>query len=130
MRALISLYHQADKFITPETLDKAIDDAFIGDLKYTEAQEVPYEELWRLAALRRRMPKVGIAAKRRENVVGSSREERSDRVWSEQRTKRDAAVEAALYGTEGPWHKPGVETLEDEYERIREHLENDRKNQA
>ena len=43
MRALVALYHQADSWVTPENLDKAIDKAFVAEAAHA-ALTLPSQE--------------------------------------------------------------------------------------
>jgi hypothetical protein len=51
LRALISLYHQADTFITPETLSDRINEAFVSDEKLTGIARTAGDNLKDIATL-------------------------------------------------------------------------------
>ena len=61
MRALVSLYHQCDSFITPENLSQKIDEAFVPQSNIvnhsTNFEKRSYAELRRLASQRDEEPR-------------------------------------------------------------------------
>ncbi|KAG2118973.1 uncharacterized protein F5147DRAFT_667691 [Suillus discolor] len=61
MRALVSLYHQCDTFVTPENLSQKIDEAFVprtNNLTYnSNFEKRSFAELKRLAAEREEEPR-------------------------------------------------------------------------
>ncbi|KAG2158892.1 uncharacterized protein EDB93DRAFT_430033 [Suillus bovinus] len=60
MRALVSLYHQCDTFVTPENLSQKIDEAFVRtkDLNFnTNIEKRSFAELKRLVAEREEEPR-------------------------------------------------------------------------
>lgn len=123
MRALISIYHQAGSFITKDTLDKAIDDAFTpSQLSYralASMNERNYDELLLEVQQRRQSPKTSDwTFADRQSVASPS-------IWGESKTDRERAVAEALYGTDD-LVKPGLEALEDHKWRIQRSLEEER----
>lgn len=124
MRALVSLYHQAEHFITPETLDEAIDKAFTETTQVSSARnlEKSHYDLKGELLSRRLLPKIGSG----RGVSASGDMDVYNYQWSDTKAQREIQVQNALYGIEGRG-KPGLEVLEEEHERIQAHLKNDRK---
>ncbi|KDQ64827.1 hypothetical protein JAAARDRAFT_28469 [Jaapia argillacea MUCL 33604] len=126
MRALISLYHQADTFITLENLDEAIDRAFTGDDTRgipDQPWEKAYRDLENEVWDRRSSSRVGdwqFADAGRRSWHASS--------WSNSRTEREGAVVDALYGLDG--NRPGLEILEEEAKNAHAAAEADRKGRS
>lgn len=133
MRALISLYHQSENFITPENLSAAIDAAFIDRVRARDNVEASLEELEAVVGAQRRKPKVGTGSdsgvdmRSLENKQAKDYglEDRDD-LWSQRRPRRHNAVMSALFGTVGGY-KPDLDVLDDEYERIVERLQEEQK---
>ncbi|GJE84625.1 hypothetical protein PsYK624_007010 [Phanerochaete sordida] len=127
-RALIALYHQAETFITPENLEAEIDEEFIyrplrhpGGLE----REVLLRDLRSDLASRRMLPKVGDG--KASMMHSRTQAQAADSyAWSGQKAPRDIRVMNALLGLEDV-HKPGLEILEEEEERIQEHIRRDKK---
>lgn len=123
MRALISLYHQTEKFITPENLSREIDIAFIerpDAMAGMLEREVLLRDLRSDLAKRRVLPKMG------ESVQLKPTAANNDMItWSQRKDAREQAVINALYGIEDIG-KPGLEVLEEEEERIQEYIRRDR----
>jgi hypothetical protein len=124
LRALISIYHQSEYFITPQNLSSAIDRAFIGDLD--EIQSVTAEKEMTIKDLRKAM-------RRRESQMMTGRwkrvESRSEptylpRGWSQGRKGREKEILGALYGTTEA-SKPGLEVLMEETARLLQNRKND-----
>ncbi|KAJ3478174.1 hypothetical protein NLI96_g9949 [Meripilus lineatus] len=122
MRALVSLYHQSESFITLENLDEAIDEAFIRNATPQNIREQSFYELKAILASKKLLPKIG-SGRDITNLAGYDTVNTS---WSDPKVKRDIEVQGALYGIEG-LGKPGYEVLEEEHERIQGHLRNDKK---
>lgn len=122
MRALISLYHDADRFITPATLSEHIDDAFIRKpIIYYNSNEMTRKDLELELIDRRALPRIGEG----KEQLGSrqvSVDQRS--AWSGQESMRENMVRSALFGMTGK-SQPGWEVLEEEHERIQEHIRKD-----
>ncbi|KAJ8086358.1 hypothetical protein PM082_005181 [Marasmius tenuissimus] len=113
-RALISLYHQSDTFITPENLSDKIDEAFIkrrrgGDAPSMFNTTVTNVELLGLAGEQKRAPKFSEWDRERRGTVGVSQ-------WSGGASPREWRVIEALYGvdeSDGQNAMPGLEALEE-----------------
>ena len=123
MRALISIYHQSENFITPENLSEMIDDAFIYNIRYPESVESDYYALEGVVAAQKRKPKVGMGVMAVRDTVDQ------DEMWSASRPKRETLLLNALFGTEGKF-KPGLEMVEDEFDRVKAKLEEEKQEQA
>lgn len=106
LRALVSLYHASSSFITPETLDQAIDEAFIhsktnalGDhIIGMDTEEQSFFDL-------------------QEEMLERARSEATSAEWAQsspdRMTDRERKVFAALYGTDESGNA-GLGALEDE----------------
>jgi hypothetical protein len=117
LRALISLYHNSETFITEQSLDSAIDHAFVtahSDMTHNTSE---YTMLDLVDGVRRRrqLPKFGSAtAEARMNFATDSG------LWSSSDTTknvRDTRTSAALLGVD-PSGRPGLEVVLEEEERI------------
>lgn len=129
MRALISLYHKADGFITPETLSERIDDAFIHKpmaRSYTFSEERKYADLWDELIERRALPKIGDGKSMLRKTSSMPMDGR--RQWSSSEDVRENAAKNALYGIVDSG-KPGLEVLEEEHERIQDYIKKDKEAQ-
>ncbi|KAF9534398.1 hypothetical protein CPB83DRAFT_734816, partial [Crepidotus variabilis] len=128
MRALISLYHQSESWITPENLLERIDAAFapptpVYDVSSTDKDEgVGFEDLSYLARQLRAEPKMS-----QLESNGTSRQPLgSNRSWSSGRqlSRRETKVFEALYGVEVEYGAeavkvlPGVEVLEEMKDKL------------
>ncbi|EMD37423.1 hypothetical protein CERSUDRAFT_94435 [Gelatoporia subvermispora B] len=129
LRALVSLYHQCDTFITPETLSDAIDDAFV----YAKQRQRwgLYRELSsdQTAVVLRKMQEGDPTPIRPEWRVDSEGKVQSTRsnegsTMSKEQSTRSKRVEDALYGLAGDDHS-GLELLETEKKRIMEYVRED-----
>ncbi|KAJ3531382.1 hypothetical protein NM688_g7585 [Phlebia brevispora] len=131
MRALVSLYHQSENFITPENLSDAIDAAFIDkSTRFRSDRELKYGQVLGMLGARRRAQKVSWDQTAGRQARSAIDEEGSDAVlWSSQELKRSAQVKAALLGTESGT-RPGLEALEDEYERVMEEIKEERERRS
>jgi hypothetical protein len=113
MRALISLYHQSDTFITPENLSKRIDDTFVPQETQTGIGRLSGDSLKDLTnALNalRKQPK--LSDWDREAIVTRT----SELPWSSRKGVREWQVIEALYGVDIPPSRevlPGLEVLEE-----------------
>lgn len=132
MRALISLYHQTESFITPTNLSDTIDEVFIYSrerlgILHPSKPELSQNDLWRMLRERRDQPSVAASDARtwRTNAASNGRYTGQ---WSESQTVREQQVVHALYGVEGVG-KPGLEVVEEEHERIQAHIRRDREQQ-
>ncbi|KAI0347514.1 hypothetical protein BDW22DRAFT_534503 [Trametopsis cervina] len=133
LRALISLYHEADMFITPETLSEAIDFAFlerrdIGDTA-GRSRELTISDLESALEIRRVLPKLstGDSGETQQSSLLHSETKVGDS-WSSQTNDRTRRLKAALYGTDpgDGVPKPGYEVLVEEHERVQQLLQKDR----
>jgi hypothetical protein len=124
MRALISLYHQAESFITPETLSERIDDAFVHYSRHPIQAPVSVRELESALTDRRNAPRI---SQWDQDVVGPGGYDTGG--WSSIRAAREQKVIEALYGVNFTNDRvlPGLEALEESTEQvqssIREELE-------
>lgn len=111
MRALISLYHQTDTFITPENLSERIDEAFTGETR----EETLMSQQPGIDTLNTFYKQMKIAPKFTER----DREKRNfgDGTWSSSAySRREWKVIEALYGVDASGNlepMPGFETLEE-----------------
>ncbi|KZT26921.1 hypothetical protein NEOLEDRAFT_1044329, partial [Neolentinus lepideus HHB14362 ss-1] len=123
IRALISLYHQADRFITKENLDEAIDTAFTRPTRISSVfrDEANYGELELQVIRRRQSPKTADW-----RVSDRASATIPDQNWRDStKTAREIAVAEALFGTAHA-NKPGLDALGDHSKRIEKLLENER----
>ncbi|KAH9844026.1 uncharacterized protein C8Q71DRAFT_730966 [Rhodofomes roseus] len=114
MRALVSLYHQSDQFLTPSNLAATIDYEFIT--KHTEGMSVGRSDEYNYANLQEQHRQLKASPK-----IGDSRvsfESEKVEMWSGSRHVRDRKVLRALYGLEFG-KRPGLDVLEEESERVR-----------
>jgi hypothetical protein len=101
MRALISLYHQSDTWITPDNLDACIDLAFTQPrdayLSFDRArEETSKKDLEYAITVRERASKTG-GAPGKENLL-TNRNLNQNLMWSDTIFTREREVEAALLG--------------------------------
>jgi hypothetical protein len=114
MRALISLYHQSDTFITPENLSQRIDDTFIPQETQTGLGHSfgdGYKDLTIALNDMRRKPK--LRDWDRETVPARMADKTQ---WSSSKGGREWKVIEALYGVDiTPSREvfPGLEALEE-----------------
>jgi hypothetical protein len=130
MRALVSLYHQCETFITPENLDDRIDYAFIrasGSLAVPDKPDhfTSYVELENAENMREKIPRISEYSPPSDSR--SYTRGRSDDYWSDFQNPREREVVEALYGSVDQT-KPGWDILEESAERIEEEIMEDRKN--
>jgi hypothetical protein len=122
MRALISLYHQADTFITPENLSRRIDDALTNNQHnssfYTPTTTI--QDLKNLVNDRRNLPKFTEHDDSHPMPRGSNYGTMGPD-WEESEALREQRVSEALYGVDADG-KPGLESLEEAAERIQQNL--------
>ncbi|KZT12956.1 uncharacterized protein LAESUDRAFT_689970 [Laetiporus sulphureus 93-53] len=125
MRALVSLYHESSKFITPEKLSEVIDYEFATAPLTRNLIKSDEDSYWTLddrVNARRQRSKIGDTS----TVLAEADEGEQ---WSSTRTAREHMVRRALYGTE-QGQDPGLEVLEEEGDRIREMLKKDKESKA
>jgi len=110
LRALISLYHQADSWVTPENLEKKIDEAFVQpeSLALSSGREesmVSVSDMKGYIKLRRHAPKIA------QWDSSLSDGESAISQWSESgKSKRDKKVVEALYGVTAFDHSSTTKT--------------------
>jgi len=133
LRALISLYHQADTFITSQNLSQRIDDAFVQPLRRTgpvdaiiqqETDSMTLKRLENELERQRMEPKVMEPDKERGRNFSNNGVS-----WSAQMGSREEKVMEALYGVERGQDGqilPGLDVLLEERERLEEDMEADR----
>lgn len=131
LRALISLYHQADTFITLENLSQRIDDAFIGPLTHTAVDAMIEREtdFMTLKRLENELERQRMEPKVMEPDKERGRTSNNGVSWSGQMGSRDEKVMQALYGVERGQDGqilPGLDVLLEERERLEEDMEADR----
>jgi hypothetical protein len=124
MRALISLYHQSENFITPESLSSRIDEAFVpNDLHLAFRTPVTMRDLENVLADRRNAPRISewdmdgvmLGQKTGYDIVG----------WSTVRAAREQKVIEALYGVDTTNNRllPGLEVLEESAEQVQRNIQ-------
>lgn len=121
MRALISLYHQTETFVTPENLQDRIDQTFASedpnDLLQSTSDFISFTDLKDKAMDLREAPKMSqwnphANTSRRTQVAGK---------WSHIRRRRELKIIEALYGvdvTHSGNVMPGLEVLEESAETL------------
>jgi hypothetical protein len=125
MRALVSLYHEAENFVTPENLSQKIDDAFLtsdealatGDVAGGHMYET-IQDLRNRERDRRQVPRIGDYTPVYEGTTAHTDG------WSSAEHERVKAVAEALYGTVKRF-KPGLEILEESAHLVQRELLDD-----
>lgn len=114
MRALVSLYHQSDTFITPENLSQRIDEAFVPQETRSRIAQISGKSL---KDLHQELKDVRKSPKFRDwdkdAVVTSTN---GNVLWSSAKVEREWKVMEALYGVDiTPSREvlPGLEVLEE-----------------
>ena len=129
MRALVSLYHETEHFVTPENLSQKIDEAFFpsdrviavsGDSAKRHVYET-VEDLQNKVGDRRRVPRIGEYNDEDFHIPALQGEG-----WSSAEHERVKAVAEALYGTVKR-SKPGLEVLEESVDEVQQALMEDRR---
>ena len=125
MRALISLYHQADSFITLDNLQQRIHLSFLNSdpLARVMSNNLTYADLRRLVDERRTAPRMGAG---NDNPTHIPLPVQRETLWSERSTGREMRVFQALYGVDADG-KPGLEVLEESKERIEQNILEDQR---
>ncbi|KAI0786338.1 hypothetical protein C8Q75DRAFT_268012 [Abortiporus biennis] len=127
MRALISLYHQSEKYITLENLDSEIDKMFAVqfDKGQHSQRDTAFPELEKHRRDRDSLPKL---TKKRggETTAKAVEKESGDKsLWSEPgTTEREGRVYKALYGIYAKG-KPQLEVLREGHERVKKDFKED-----
>ncbi|KAG5646424.1 hypothetical protein DXG03_003474 [Asterophora parasitica] len=121
LRALISLYHQTDTFITPENLSQRIDEAFVSSYEVPLKKSLPsIRDLETALTNQRNAPK--IAEWDQETLVDRTIDDLYNPVyqrWSGVKTGRELKVVEALYGVNAAElgsTLPGLEALREAVE--------------
>ncbi|KAJ3500056.1 hypothetical protein NLJ89_g9960 [Agrocybe chaxingu] len=132
MRALISLYHQADSWITPDNLLQRIDAAFVPPA--SEEFEIPYAIT--LDELQGELNNIKKAPKMVQHDAlprDSSRRADPKKSWSDQRSKRESMVFEALYGVNFDHSgrvMPGLEVLQERSKSLAQQRKEDAETKA
>ncbi|KAF8665702.1 hypothetical protein AX16_000154 [Volvariella volvacea WC 439] len=126
MRALISLYHQADGFITPENLSQRIDEAFLSsDPQSMINTPVTVKDLNTILVDQRAAPKL---SQWEHGSIMNTRLGGSETSWSSRRSVREQKVIEALYGVDLSQPNailPGLEVLEESKEAVERTIRED-----
>jgi hypothetical protein len=133
MRALVALYHQTDKWITPENLEQRIDEAFVSS---RDVDSVALSRLGRMSrshssvtfeALERTTRAIEMAPKMAQWNAGAPMSSQSARInqgsWSNNRAKREHKVIEALYGvvtSPDAQLKPGYDVVAESAKYLKE----------
>lgn len=125
MRALVALFHEAEKFITPETLSQKIDDAFLGtsDVAFVAMEFSKDSTLQSMADLkrireeRRKNPKIAAVWEDNDTLYNRGRMPFLLENWSAVTARREEEVIEALYGSHSRT-KPGWENLKESVEAL------------
>lgn len=126
LRALISIYHKSEDFITPQNLSSAIDRAFLGQESLaglSPEEDRPFSDLKQRLLKRRTAPTTGTWV---ANETEAKRTEYLAYDWSDTKSGREKQVIAALYGGNDAEGRPGLEMLLEESERLQEHIADDK----
>lgn len=119
MRALVSLYHESDLFVTPSNLSATIDQEFVHKSSQqtgiTHGDDLNYADLEKQYRSRKALPKIGDS-----RVVGEL-DPVKPKEWSASRNMRESQVMRALYGLD-VGRRPGLEVLEEESDRVRKEI--------
>ena len=125
MNALVNLYHQSDRFITPETLSDAIDAAFTKpDALFDDKRRHSFAELVQRRAQQKHTPKFFLG---RDQFHPSAFQSSSmGPGWIESKEKRVERVYEALVGTTKDG-KPSWTAVKENAERVKAQLAADRR---
>ncbi|TFK43171.1 hypothetical protein BDQ12DRAFT_674521 [Crucibulum laeve] len=129
MRALISLYHQSDSFVTPENLSERIDKAFLinsveNSLRQLNMHEPHLSQLRHEVSSRRSQPAVSEWDNQRVATSAAA----GMHQWRIGHARERKVIEA-LYGVDvstATKKLPGLAVLEESREEIRKELEEDK----
>ncbi|KIY49585.1 hypothetical protein FISHEDRAFT_25631, partial [Fistulina hepatica ATCC 64428] len=111
LRALVSLYHQSEQFITPENLSERIDFAFARDDTFHTRRFIKPADLSKMLKDRREAPRM-VASHSNHSSSRLQREDFSDF----QKRPREVRMKEALYGVDFGNQKtfmPGLEMMQD-----------------
>ena len=132
MRALVSLYHQADSWITPENLLQKIDDAFVPTIsptQYLTLPSLPAQEGIALRDLTSAANQLKTSPKMAQLEAEPSYRRTSDKGFT--MSKREKKMFEALYGVKvtGLGVLPGLEVLEEMKGELKKHRERDKEDE-
>ncbi|KAF9221907.1 hypothetical protein BS17DRAFT_784158 [Gyrodon lividus] len=123
MEALISLYHQSDRFITPENLSTAIDEAFTKPASFGDDQgKHSLAEIFQMRKHQRESPKFFLG--KDDNSSSRHDSESMGPGWTESKPKRVDRIYQALMGT----HKDGTPSwtaVKENAERVKSQIDRD-----
>ncbi|KAG6890947.1 hypothetical protein C0995_000904 [Termitomyces sp. Mi166 len=111
LRALVSLYHQADNFITLDNLSERIDEAFINRSRLVPLTDFSSSVKYLKGRLAKQRKEARVTEW--DNVPPKSGPETSfdDSKWSTVKMERELKVKQALYGLSDQGNLPGIEIL-------------------
>ncbi|KAI6034050.1 hypothetical protein BKA83DRAFT_4184267 [Pisolithus microcarpus] len=126
MNALVSLYHQSDRFITPETLSDAIDQAFTKQDNYPgddDSRKHSFAEILSMRAQQRQAPKFSLG---RDQLTYSALDSsHMGPGWIESKEKRVDRIYEALMGTTRDG-KPSWTAIRENSQRVQAQVAADR----
>ncbi|KAG6833788.1 hypothetical protein H0H87_001220 [Tephrocybe sp. NHM501043] len=108
LRALVSLYHQSDSFITLENLSERIDEAFVGRADTGIIKNTSVKDLTTALELQRDQAKIS-----QWEDPAKSEQDTGQRDWSAIKMGREMRVKQALFGLSNEGNLPGIEVLKD-----------------
>ncbi|KAI6047119.1 hypothetical protein EDC04DRAFT_2621774 [Pisolithus marmoratus] len=126
MNALVNLYHQSDRFITPETLSDAVDQAFTRQDRFTcdgDSQKHSFAEILRMRAQQRQSPKFFVGRDQYSSSILDSSQMGPG--WTESKERRVDRVYEALMGTSRDG-KPSWTAVKENAERVQAQMAADR----
>ncbi|KAF9057365.1 hypothetical protein BJ165DRAFT_26702 [Panaeolus papilionaceus] len=134
VRALISLYHQADSWITPENLLDRIDEAFLPtvgkNVLVEETPEMRMQSMASLPDLRNALRKMKTAPKMAQWDTDTTKKDYvPGEQWSDVRSKREMKVIEALYGVNTTVKGkilPGLDALEEVKGSLKDYVREDK----
>lgn len=109
---LVSIYHSAESFITPENLSAHIDREFVRNqtVSYTTIDS-KHGDLAKDLAQRRSMPRIALTSLKQDDI--HSPDMYTDGPQQARFFRRHRAVKAALYGVDEQTMKVGLESAEE-----------------
>lgn len=126
MNALVNLYHQSDRFITPETLSDAIDQAFTRQDNFLgdgDSQRHSFAEILNMRAQQRQSPKFYLG---RDLYTHSALDSsQMGPGWTESKEKRVDRIYEALMGTTRDG-KPSWTAIKENARRVQAQMAADR----
>ncbi|KIJ70323.1 hypothetical protein HYDPIDRAFT_105030 [Hydnomerulius pinastri MD-312] len=123
MEALVSLYHQTDRFITPENLSEAIDEAFTRRGGFADEQKKhSLAEIYQMRQYQKESPKFFLG--RDEHYPSMYDSETMGPGWTESKAKRVNRVYQALMGTQKDG-KPSWTAVKENAERVKSQIDAD-----